>query len=144
MRDRSRIGLAAALVIAIALTGCSNNAGGGGQGGVLRIGTSSGISSLNPFVGFNQDDYATWMYIYPTLVQYDTTKPNYDFAPNFAQSWDLSKDGLELTLDAIDDLPDDASAEDMASIDKDFSTDDKKKTDAFTAYLEKTCPDIGA
>jgi peptide/nickel transport system substrate-binding protein len=99
MKDRSRIGLAAALVIAIALTGCSSNAGNGaGEGGVLRIGTSSGISSLNPFVGFNQDDYATWMYIYPTLVQYDTTKPNYDFAPNFAQSWDLSKDGLQLTF----------------------------------------------
>ena len=99
MKDRSRIGLAAAVVIAIALTGCSSNAGnGGGQGGTLRIGTSSGISSLNPFVGFNQDDYATWMYIYPTLVQYDTTKPNYDFVPNFAQSWELSKDGLKLDL----------------------------------------------
>ena len=95
---RRRIGLVVAVAAVIAFTGCSSNAGGSGQGGVLRIGTSSGISSLNPFVGFNQDDYATWMYIYPTLVQYDTTKPTYDFAPNFAQSWDLSKDGLKLTF----------------------------------------------
>ena len=95
---RRRIGLVVAVAAVIAFTGCSSNAGGSGQGGVLRIGTSSGISSLNPFVGFNQDDYATWMYIYPTLVQYDTTKPTYDFAPNFAQSWELSKDGLKLTF----------------------------------------------
>ena len=95
---RRRISLVMAVAAVIAFTGCSSNAGGSGQGGVLRIGTSSGISSLNPFVGFNQDDYATWMYIYPTLVQYDTTKPTYDFAPNFAQSWERSKDGLKLTL----------------------------------------------
>ena len=95
---RRRIGLVMAVAAVIAFTGCSSNAGGSGQGGVLRIGTSSGISSLNPFVGFNQDDYATWMYIYPTLVQYDTTTPTYDFAPNFAQSWERSKDGLKLTF----------------------------------------------
>src|ERR1044072_450023 len=81
---------------------CSPSTSGGGgsgdDGAPFRIGTSSGISSLNPFVGFNQDDYSTWMYIYPSLLQYDTTKPNYDFAPNFAQSWDLSKDGLQLTF----------------------------------------------
>src|SRR3954454_17747545 len=99
MRERSRIGLAAVLVALVAFTGCSNNAANGsGQGGVLRIGTSSGISSLNPLVGFNQDDYATWMYMYPPLIQYDTTKPTFHFAPNFAQSWDRSEDGLELTF----------------------------------------------
>ena len=64
---RRRIGLVVAVAAVIAFTGCSSNAGGSGQGGVLRIGTSSGSARLNPFVGFNQDDYATWMYIYPTL-----------------------------------------------------------------------------
>ena len=69
---RRRISLVVAVAAVIAFTGCSSNAGGSGQGGVLRIGTSSGISSLNPFVGFNQDDYATWMYIYPTCpVRHD-------------------------------------------------------------------------
>jgi hypothetical protein len=54
-----------------------------------------------------------------------------------------AKEGLQLTLDAIDSLPDDASSEDMAGLDATFSAADQKKVDAFTAYLDKTCPDIG-
>ena len=57
---------------------------------------------------------------------------------------DDAKEGLKLTLDSIQSLPDDASAEDMAGIEDDFSDADKKKTDAFSDYLDKTCPDIGA
>jgi hypothetical protein len=54
-----------------------------------------------------------------------------------------AKEGLKITLDAIDSLPDDASAEDMAGLDADLSDADQKKVDSFTAYLDKTCPDIG-
>jgi peptide/nickel transport system substrate-binding protein len=53
---------------------------------------------LNPFVGFNQDDYSTWMYIYPSLLQYDTTTPTYDYIPGFATDWKRSADGLTLTF----------------------------------------------
>ena len=56
---------------------------------------------------------------------------------------DDAKEGLQLTLDAILDLPDDASVEDMGSLEDEFSEADKKKTDAFSDYLEKTCPDLG-
>jgi hypothetical protein len=56
---------------------------------------------------------------------------------------DDAKEGLQLTLDAIADLPDDASAEDMAGLEDDFTDADKDKTDAFSDYLEKTCPDLG-
>jgi hypothetical protein len=56
---------------------------------------------------------------------------------------DDAKEGLQLTLDAIDDLPDDASAEDMAGLEGDLTDEQKKKVDAFSDYLEKTCPDIG-
>ena len=68
------------------------------RGGTLRIGTSSGIISPNPFVGFNQDDYSTWMHIYPILVQYDTTTPTYEYVPNFASEWERSEDGLTVTF----------------------------------------------
>ena len=54
-----------------------------------------------------------------------------------------AKEGLKLTFDAIHDLPDDASAEDMAGMDADFSDAEQKKVDAFSDYLEKTCPDVG-
>ena len=56
---------------------------------------------------------------------------------------DDAKEGLELTLDAIDELPDDATSEDIEQIEADYSEDEKKKTDAFQEYLEKTCPDLG-
>lgn len=56
---------------------------------------------------------------------------------------DDAEEGLQLTLDAIDELPDDASAEDMAGLDADLTDEEKKKVDAFTDYLVKTCPDIG-
>jgi hypothetical protein len=56
---------------------------------------------------------------------------------------DDAKEGLQLTLDAIDDLPDDATAADIAELDSKFSDAEKKKTDAFSDYLDKTCPDIG-
>ncbi|HEX9122143.1 MAG TPA: ABC transporter substrate-binding protein [Actinomycetota bacterium] len=56
------------------------------------------MSSPNPFVGFNQDDYSTWMYIYPSLLQYDTTTPTYDYIGGFAQDWSQSSDGLTVTF----------------------------------------------
>ncbi len=56
---------------------------------------------------------------------------------------DDAKEGLQLTLDAIAELPDDASAEDMSTLEDDFSEADKAKTDAFSTYLEETCPDLG-
>ena len=56
---------------------------------------------------------------------------------------DDAKEGLQLTLDAILDLPDDASVEDMGGLEEGFSDADKEKTDAFSEYLEKTCPDLG-
>jgi hypothetical protein len=54
-----------------------------------------------------------------------------------------AKEGLQITLDAIDKLPDNATADDISSLDSKFSDADKKKTDAFSTYLDKTCPDIG-
>lgn len=56
---------------------------------------------------------------------------------------DDAKEGLQLTLDAILALPDDASVEDMAGLEDSFSEADKEKTDAFSDYLEKTCPELG-
>ena len=41
------------------------------SGGTFRLGTSSRIDSLNPYVAFNQDAYSTFEYIYPELIQYD-------------------------------------------------------------------------
>jgi peptide/nickel transport system substrate-binding protein len=83
---------------AMAVTACGGSSSSGGavkQGGVFRLGTSSGIDSLNPFVAFQSDAYTTFEYIYPELVQYD---PQLKFVPDFARAWQVSPDGLTWTF----------------------------------------------
>src|SRR5207247_2515860 len=90
------VGVVAAVVVVgggLAATAASGKAAKGG--GVLRIGTSSRIDSMNPFVAFNQDAYSTFEYVYPFLVQYNA---KLQFAPDFATSWTTSKDGLTWTF----------------------------------------------
>jgi peptide/nickel transport system substrate-binding protein len=95
------------IVLALVFTACSSSGEKGEspgpvrEGGTLRIGTSSGIISPNPFVGYNQDDYSVWMYIYPSLLQYDTTTSTYDYMPSFATQWEQSPDGLSVTFHTV-------------------------------------------
>jgi peptide/nickel transport system substrate-binding protein len=69
------------------------------SGGTFRLGTSSRIDSLNPYVAFNQDAYSTFEYIYPELVQYDKT--NHRFVPDFARSWKISNGGKTWTFKTV-------------------------------------------
>src|SRR5439155_22871283 len=69
------------------------------SGGVLRIGTSSRIDSMNPFVAFNQDAYSTFEYIYPILIQYD--RANRKFVADFATSWKVSNGGKPWTFKTV-------------------------------------------
>ena len=89
----------AAIAIAVAVSVSTAAGSGAKSGGTFRLGTSSRIDSLNPFVAFNQDAYSTFMYIYPSLIQYDRT--NLQFAPDFAKSWQVSKDGKTWTFTTV-------------------------------------------
>src|SRR5438046_2165365 len=87
----------------LATTGCggsksSSSSNSSSGSGTFRLGTASGIDSLNPYVAFNQDAYSTFFYIYPVLVQYDA---NLHFAPFFARSWHASKDGKTWTFNTV-------------------------------------------
>jgi peptide/nickel transport system substrate-binding protein len=84
--------VAAALIFATTATGSGKSAK---SGGTFRVGTASGIDSLNPYVAFNQDAYSTFEYIYPILVQYDS---HLHFAPFFAKSWKPSNGGKTWTF----------------------------------------------
>src|SRR3954464_5982157 len=77
----------------LATSGCGGSKSNGS--GTFRLGTASGIDSLNPYVAFNQDAYSTFEYIYPILVQYDS---DLHYAPFFAKSWQASKDGKTWTF----------------------------------------------
>ena len=87
---------AALLGITAALAGCGSGSSSGSAGGTFRMGTSSRIDSLNPYVAFNQDAYSAFEYIYPTLIQYD--RKNVKFVPDFATSWKASDGGKTWTF----------------------------------------------
>jgi peptide/nickel transport system substrate-binding protein len=88
-------------IVLLALSACGGGGSSGKTGGTFRLGTSSRIDSLNPFVAFNQDAYSTFEYIYPYLIQYDAT--NLKFAPDFAKSWSTSADGKTWTFKTVPD-----------------------------------------
>lgn len=56
---------------------------------------------------------------------------------------DDARHGLEVTLDALSGLPDDATAEDISNLDQSLSDDDQKDSDAFDSYLEDECGSLG-
>ncbi len=96
MRMRTAL-LAPIACVALVLTGCTPG-GDGGEQNVLRIGTNSGIDSMNPFVGINQDAFSAWMQMYPSLLQTDTSQADAPYRGSLAEKWDLSDDGLTLTF----------------------------------------------
>ncbi len=87
--------VAAAVAGLTLLASCSGGTGGSEAGDTLRLGTSSKIDSLNPFVAINQSAYSTFELIYPQLVQYDDKLA---FAPDFASKWTTSSDGKVWTF----------------------------------------------
>lgn len=99
MRHRPRriaaaIALANSLAIVVAGAGCGGGAT-GARDDFLRIGASTSIDSLNPFVGQADYAYLTWTYVYPKLVQIDRDLRT---APDFAGRWETSRDGLTWTF----------------------------------------------
>jgi hypothetical protein len=100
MRSRA-IWIVAILTVFLAAVaaGCgggdSDTSGGGGEstgqtggeiqkGGILRIGSTDQIDSLNPFVAFNAQSYIAFVMAYPILVQYGT---DLEFEGDWAESW---------------------------------------------------------
>jgi peptide/nickel transport system substrate-binding protein len=91
--------LLAAATAALVLAACGGSSGSSSgtvrEGGVFRLGTSSTIDSLNPFIAIQSDAYTTFEYIYPELVQYT---PSLKVVPDFARSWKVSPDGRTWTF----------------------------------------------
>ncbi|MGH3036079.1 MAG: ABC transporter substrate-binding protein, partial [Gaiellaceae bacterium] len=65
------------------------------KGGILRIGTTGEIDSINPFVAFNSESYQAFVIEYPLLVQYS---PEFEWEGDWAESWETSPDGLTWTF----------------------------------------------
>jgi peptide/nickel transport system substrate-binding protein len=99
---RGAVALAAAVALCLVAAGCTSSSSTGKsptakpvQGGVLRVGTTAPIDSLNPFVSQSDYSYVAYEYMYPQLTQYNG---RLEIIPDFAKSWTTSKDGLVWTF----------------------------------------------
>jgi peptide/nickel transport system substrate-binding protein len=108
VRHDRLLALAAAAALLVA-AGCgggssSDDAGTGGgphKGGILTVGTTDYIDSLNPFRYITLQSYNALIVLYPQLVQYAETKADPDkleIVGDWAQSWDHSADGSTWTF----------------------------------------------
>src|SRR5436309_13580272 len=106
MRARRLIAAAIALAVVLAAAGCGGAGGSEGgapaassgpvkTGGILRVGTTSYIDSLNPFIGIESQSYNAYVMTYPQLVQYG---PGLKLVGDWATSWETSADGKTWTF----------------------------------------------
>jgi len=105
MMNARRLGVITMFIAAVATAaGC----GGGGaapagsgssgpvvKGGILRVGTTNYIDSLNPFIGIEGQSYNAYVMQYPQLVQYG---PGPKLEGDWATSWSHSSDGKTWTF----------------------------------------------
>jgi peptide/nickel transport system substrate-binding protein len=93
--------LAAVVAMAAGCGGGGGAAGGGGssggvvKGGILRVGTTNYIDSLNPFVAIESQSYNAFVMEYPQLVQYG---PGEKMEGEWATSWTQSSEGKTWTF----------------------------------------------
>jgi peptide/nickel transport system substrate-binding protein len=97
----------AGMLVATGCGGGSSDNGGGAatggvkKGGILTIGTTNYIDTLNPFNYIEAQGYNAMMMIYPQLVQFkqSASDPNVlEFEGDWADSWETSADGKDWTF----------------------------------------------
>lgn len=99
------------LFLTVAACGGGSDEGGGGtgetdtsegkvvEGGILRVGTTNQIDSLNPFNYIESQAYNAFIMLLPQLVQYTIDDArNYEIEGDWADSWETSPDGKDWTF----------------------------------------------
>ncbi len=94
--------IAALMLALVAVLAASCGGGGtaaaGGSNGILKVGSTYNIDSLNPFVAFDAQAYNAFTMEYPQLVQYG---PGLKLEGDWAKSWSTSSNGLVWTFHLI-------------------------------------------
>ncbi len=88
----------AALGVLAAGCGGSSSGGSSASGGILRVGTTYNIDSLNPFVAIDAQADNVFAMEYPQLLQYG---PGLKLEGDWARNWTESSDGRTLTFHLI-------------------------------------------
>ena len=106
---RSRVGavvgamaalLAAAVVISVPASAQDESAA--GEGSVLRIGWAADPTSLNPFVGLDEEAYTIWAINWDLLVNFNPE--DLSPYPGIAESWKVSPDRKTVTFKLAPDM----------------------------------------
>jgi peptide/nickel transport system substrate-binding protein len=93
-------GLLAALVALAVLIASPVSAKDSQQGdSVLKIGWGQEATTLNPFVGEDEEEYTIWAMSWDLLVNFNPK--DLSPAPGIAQSWDVSKDKKTVTFHLV-------------------------------------------
>jgi peptide/nickel transport system substrate-binding protein len=97
--------LALLLATAAGCGGSGDGSGGTGgeaqKGGILTLGSTSYIDSLNPFNYIESQAYNAMLMVYPQLVEYGTAKNDpeqLEVVGEWAESWETSADGKDWTF----------------------------------------------
>jgi peptide/nickel transport system substrate-binding protein len=111
VKGRRLLGLAATAAVLVVAAGCGGGSSSGGtggesgggpnKGGILTIGTTNYIDSLNPFHYIESQSTNAMIMIYPQLVQYAQSKSDPNklvLVGDWADSWDHSADGKDWTF----------------------------------------------
>jgi peptide/nickel transport system substrate-binding protein len=88
--------LACALVLSLALTGCSDKSSGSKGGDILIYGKGGDAASLDPSTVTDGESFLVTEQMYETLVNFK--KDSMEIEPGLATKWELSPDNLTYTL----------------------------------------------
>ena len=134
-----KLGLAAATLalVAAGAVGCSDDSDGGGDDAAS---TAEFCGALQDFQSsFSDSDPTTDLPGYIKTLKAAAEKLDEVGTPDGIP--DDAEDGFDLTIDRIDDIPDDATLDDLTAF-GDLDDADQKKSDALDDYIDKECPDL--
>ena len=135
-----RLRLAGALVVAalaalvLAAPGGAAEGGGSGSGGVLKIGWAQDPSSINPYVGLDEEAYDVWAMNWDLPIGF--SPKDLSPVPGIVKSWKVSPDKKTITY-RLDPGAKWSDGVPVTSADVKFSLDSLGKHGAlFTSYTE--------
>ncbi|MGY2701324.1 hypothetical protein [Nocardioides sp. HB32] len=150
---RTALALAGFVLVMGSLVGCNSDDSSDGDTGSSG---SSGSSGSMPTTASKEDFCANFRSLAEDLGQLDpkadpssAVKTLKDAVAEMRSTGtpedipDDARHGLEVTLDALGGLPDDASAEDISGLADTLSDAEQKDADAFDSYLGDECGSLG-
>jgi hypothetical protein len=145
-RMRTALTLAGFVLVMGGLAGCGSDSDGGSDGDSGGMPTNA---SKDAFCANFQSLAEDLGQLDPTADPSAAVQALQDAADKLRETGtpegipDDARHGLEVTLDALSGLPDDATADDISNLDQSLSEEDQKDSDAFDSYLGDECGTLG-